>query len=409
MLNNLCINSLFSFLDDHSLYRANQVCQNWHTLTDQFWKSRCLSCLDEAPYEGSWKKRFKIIRNWKEGRYKDCPTFHTTKEFLHINHDFIIDNHQPIEVYPLSKQSYPIIYTVKSKTALNIHLKDFNITSIVGSDLQGHTWFVLTSLGEIVCFDIRTGQCLKRMEPEEKVYISSIYSKIKVINQEVVTYYDDHQFKIWDIGTGGLKQTIRISEFVKDLLDGICTLDATSNFIVYIPDKSRTPLALQKKDPTIKPLMDSTFRADFHCMVHSGPYLAILSQTGQICIFKDTEKDLSLTHCLTAFDPPLRGDEPIGALYAHQNWLFANKNGELKILDIKTGNQLCIIQHALPPITNYDTKFEFCTNGIKLFARIILGDPILYQKYKQPFTYKYITWNFDNRQSQKKQPRAPVL
>lgn len=374
--------NIFSYLDIEGLGAVAQVCKFWKEAreVDSLWRKFCVSVFDlHEPLQGSWEKQCQSICRWKTGKYERSSMAGRSLTFRFID-----------SAHSLSRLSL-----LEDNTAFEVVLeKDegssggvFSVRDLKGRELRkitlgqqryeigefalnGTTLTVVTqppmcngTNRGIFQFDIRTGNCLGSASVEfEQSTIQCLY----VSGHEVVMAVGNN-VQIWDPQQHRVIQAFQVPE-----LHAIGHICSTQNYILCIDTESWPTnfiLAINKKDP-LKRIRVHEERQDFTCpqassiivgstMTSSGGYCSFFTADENLHIYKEAPDDVSFRRVRT-----IDGFSSLSkTARMYRNWVCVNKNKEIQIFDIRTGEQ---IAHLEKQDWTADTDFRINTQMLIL-------------------------------------------
>jgi hypothetical protein len=360
------LGQIFSFLDPADLGHVALVCRNWNGVqkADWLWKRHCLAILDRdtAPC-GSWKEQYRTFHNVRAG-IAEVSHLHTPfVKWNVLRPPFtVLDDSTALEVNRDLKNRYLyqvcdfINHTIISTLDLSGH------GTVFASDIHESVWTVLTSHGEILGFNILTGECVYQMqgEPLDHHWLRMGHRpKIHCADHEV-TIWDGQKITIWDVQSKALVQTMGVvldeevqvlrttPHFVALMVNDIHSTRGTVNFI------GRVDQSVHEIDAI----------CNSFCLDSFGPYIACVRTTGRVEVFVDSpEGDLQLA---SGFFPSTK-TEKVDRLSIYKNWLYLGCYKNIFLYDIHSGTKIATI----PGLNGWAVR----GNADVLFARTVVGAP----------------------------------
>lgn len=340
---------IFSFLEPKDLARVSRVSFLWNQVqkTESLWKNHYLSYLDDpAPSKISWKERFIVIHHWMVGK-ADIKAFPCSFKKRHCDHPFTISNNTPYEI--IRNSNHPSIYFIKNwetEKLLAINLEFYGVEVFIAEYLAQDAWYALDVKGNILCFDLEKGDCIKKISLQD--FDHSVDASFLCTADEIIIS-NIGKVIIWNSDGG------KLQEIDADL----CVVtDSTPNFILCRVDLFGTYhriVALHKKSSTSTVIAECPRES----WAVSGPYLAIALYGGRIVVYKDVGESLNLIHDFLVFDD---SDYRTDSLCIYKNWLLISSKHAIYVYDIKTARKLFTLK-------NDQDHLELRTNVSKLFMR----------------------------------------
>jgi hypothetical protein len=222
------------------------------------------------------------------------------------------------------------------------------------SDIHGLEWTILTLRGEIVSFNILTGQCVRKIQglPPEGIRLDA-FPKVHCTDREIIVW-DGQRIIIWDAQSGAMVQTLDIP--ATEGIWGICSTPQFLALMVREYDTGKTVVkALKKADQTIRVIETNP---SCFCLDSSGPYIAFLTASGEAKVFVDDLKgEIREVHSFSSRDGAMT------VLNLYRNWLCVGSSTAFIIYDLRTWKEEARIPGVL--------CCEIRTNAEVLFARTV--------------------------------------
>jgi hypothetical protein len=348
---------IFSFLDAPDLARMAGVCREWNQAqeVDWLWKRHCLDVLDrETTRCGSWKEQYKIFYHLKKGTAKVSDLHVPIKSWGTRPLFTLLDDNSVVEIVT-DPQRLSLIHVRDIVTgAIPCTIDVSSYGQFFSSDIHGLEWTILTCCGQIVSFNILTGQCVRQIRgsPPEGIRLDAL-PKIHCTDREILVW-DGQRIIIWDAQSRAMVQTLDIP--ATEGIWGICSTPQFLALMVREYDTGKTVVkALKKADQTTRVIETNP---SCFCLDSSGPYIAFLTASGEAKVFVDDLKG----EIRKAFSFSCRDDAMI-SLSLYRNWLCIGTAKAFIIYDIRTGNEAFRIPGVL--------CCEIRTNAEVLFARTV--------------------------------------
>lgn len=393
----------FQFLDYSSLGSISQVCKHWEFLqkNDEIWKTVASNYLDDPgqlPSLNSWKERFKIIRRCMKGEAQiDSIKGCYKKEYK--SHEFGFIGNVLIEVRPENSLSYCLMNFPKGQIPSSV-LKVFNLEQLGGSRpvctaLSENNWVALDTKSALLCFDLTTGQGVKFIDPDDQADID--FGCMCILQDEIITYSEAVGFKMWDKNNGFLQKNEITLGKIRELCSSksyiICNQSvlAKNEHVVYAILKDSE----QCSEKAIQILTNSGSSMNLQTS-NDGTYIALSHEVRalnvvNIQIYKDEQSDIKLIHSIDPFcffNSELKTFNFSGTLKLYQNWLLANYQGELIILNILSGQLLSQINH------NEQGRLDLAFSASALCLRSTTNGVHVSTERRYYENYNYIIYDF---------------
>ena len=360
------LEQIFSFLSPADLGHAALVCRDWNQAqkANWLWKRHCLASLDRdtTPY-GSWKEQCRIFHNVKEGM---AEVSHLHTPFGHwsvLRPPFtILEDSTALEIKrDLQHRSLFHVCDFITQNALrSLDLKRHG--SLCASDIHESVWTTLTSYGEILGFNILTGERVYHMrgDPLDRRWLRMGHRpKIHCAGHEV-TVWDGQKITIWDVPSKAPVLAIEVT-----LNEEVHVLRTTPHFVALMSHDihfTRGTVNFIGRDDQSLHEIDAVCNS--FSMDSFGPYIACVRATGRVEVFVDSpEGHLQLVPGFL----PSEKEEEVDRLSIYKNLLYLGSRKNIFIHDIRTGTRLATI----PGLNGWDVR----GNADVLFARTVTGKP----------------------------------
>lgn len=351
------MSNIFSFLDAPNLARTAMVCKGWKQAqeADRLWKRHCLDILDrETTYCGSWKQQYKIFCHLKKG-IATVTDFQTPIKSWGVRPVFtLLDDSTVLELVADPKRSSLIHVHDIVKNIIPCAIDISSYGEFFSSDIHGEEWTILTHRGQIVSFNILTGQCVRQIQvdPPKGVRLDAL-PIIHCTDQEIIVW-DGQKIQIWDAQTAAMRHTLDIPA-----TEGVWNICSTPQFLALMVreyDTGKTVVkALKRADQTIRVIETNP---NCFCLDSSGCYIAFLTSSGETKVFEeDLQGEIREAHSLPCKD----GAMTVLSLY--RNWLCVGSSTTFIIYDLRTWKEVARFPGAL--------CCEMRTNAEVVFARTV--------------------------------------
>ena len=348
---------IFSFLDAPDLARTAMVCKGWKRAqeADRLWKRHCLDILDrETTRCGSWKEQYKIFCHLKKGIAR-VTDFQTPIKSWGVRPVFtLLDDNTVLELVADPKRSSLIhVHDIVNNTIpCTIDISSYG--EFFSSDVHGEEWTIFTHRGQIVSFNILTGQRVRQIQggPPKEVRLDA-WPKIHCTDREIIVW-DGQKIMIWDAQSAVMRQTLDIPA-----TEGIWSICSTPQFLALMVreyDTGKTVVkTLKKADQTIRVIETNP---SCFCLDSSGRYIAFLTSFGEIKVFEeDLQGEIREAHSFSYKD----GAMTVLSLY--RNWLCVGSPSTFIMYDLCTWKEVARFPGVL--------CCEMRTNAEVVFARTV--------------------------------------
>lgn len=345
------LGQIFSFLSPTDLGHVAMVCRNWNEAqkANWLWKRHCLAILDRDPAPcGSWKEQYKILHAVKVGI---AEVSHLYTPFAHWNilrpPFTVLEDSTALEVRrdQQHRSLFHVCDFINQNTICSLDLKGHG--SLCASDIHESVWTVLTSHGEILGFNILSGECVYQMrgEPLDHHWLRMGHRpKIHCTDHEV-TLWDGQKITIWNVQS---KALVLAMEVVLD--EEVHVLRTTPHFVALmahdIHSTRGTVNFIGRADQSLRSI-DAICNS--FCLDSFGSYIACVRSTGRVEVFVDSpEGDLQLT---SGFFPSAKTGN-VDRLSIYKNWLYLGVYKNMFIYDVHTGIKIATI----PGMNGWDVR-----------------------------------------------------
>lgn len=375
--NELLLN-IFCYLDYKDLFSASLVCKKWKGIYNEesLWKRQCNNYIDDiSPIEGSYKKRFNVIRNIITG-YASITSSDISCEEWHVNSNTVVNkNGDCIRLYQ-HKNNYIITNVL---TGHEQCLKFPDNVKIITFYTSNNFYVFIDDVGNIYVYDNTSfnpvyiiDSTITDLKPNEntKIYYNESIDEIIIIHGNFIT--------VINVSESCIKHKINVVNILDNFIGSnwsnrwyqdIFYFKSTQNHIIlqtYSNPVHQITLSLNKNTSMLVSIDDDT---DYKCIDTYKNYIVTISNNNKNCkitTYRDMGNNIDLLYEIEPFSPPFGTYH--SKLIINDKLLYVNKNGCLYIFKLDTGEKISSIKHKY-------NRIDISTNGQILLIKNIKGDP----------------------------------
>lgn len=356
---------IFHYLTPKELCKAGEVSKDWYAIqnSNDLWKRLCRESFHEQgrkPYKDSWKKRFIILSNWKQG--KSVSSVYKRIGYSDI---FIIKE----KCYTIQNVGLKrVIQNLSDKKIVIINPEEYiKKPEITSRHVYKETAFYTDIEETILCFNIPKGVFLYKIETPSQDKVRS--HMIACNGKNIFIYHayksrtEPEEIKMYDRKTGQMKDKIPLSDKYGKINDLVCSSQQ------ILCASSQNVFEINIIDKTISLLFEASSHSKIKSIKISDQYIVILDKAEGIIIFKNVKYD-----GLKSVHKKIK-ETDVYQIKIVNNWLFVNKMiSKFSVYDMETGEPIVF------PYFDQSCITEFQSDGNQLVLTYNLFDRSSFHK-----------------------------